>query len=78
MTLKKFNIAITIALILTIVGSGLLIGGFLVPPLGVIDSSILVAYGETLTFVGTVLGIKYTYKWKEQLSNKNRNSEDNV
>lgn len=65
--MKNFNVGIIVASILTIVGAGLLIAGFCVPPLGVIDSSILVAYGETLTFVGAILGINYSSKLKEWL-----------
>ncbi len=53
-----------VALVLTIVGSGLLIAGFIVPPLGVIHSSVLVAFGETSTFVAALLGIDYNYKYK--------------
>jgi hypothetical protein len=52
-----------VAVILTIVGSGLLIAGFIVPPLGIIDSSVLVAFGETCTFVAALLGIDYNYKY---------------
>lgn len=53
-----------VALVLTIVGSGLLIAGFIVPPLGVIHSSVLVAFGETSTFVAALLGIDYNYRYK--------------
>lgn len=59
----KLNLRLIVAMLLTIVGSGLLIAGFIVPPLGVIDSSILVAFGETSTFVAAVLGIDYNYKY---------------
>lgn len=62
---QKLNLRLIVTLILTIVGSGLLIAGFIVPPLGVIDSSVLVAFGETSTFVAAVLGIDYNYKYKE-------------
>lgn len=61
---KTLNIRLVVALILTVVGSGLLIAGFCVPPLGLIDSSVLVAFGEVFTFVAAVLGIDYTYKYK--------------
>ena len=57
------NVRLLIAVLLTIVGCGLLIAGFIVPPLGIIDSSVLVAFGETCTFVGALLGIDYTYKY---------------
>lgn len=53
-----------IALALVIVGSGLLIAGFIVPPTGVIDPSVLVAFGEILTFVGSLIGIDYKYRSK--------------
>lgn len=76
MNFKNFNTALIIALILTLIGAGLLIAGFVVPPLGIIDSSILVAYGETLTFVGTVLGIKYTTKLKEKLNRLSEEAKD--
>lgn len=59
----NLNARLIVAVILTIVGSGLLIAGFIVPPLGVIDSSVLVAFGETSTFVAAVLGIDYNYKY---------------
>ena len=75
----KLNLRLIVALILTIVGSGLLIAGFTVPPLGVIDSSILVAYGETSTFVAAVLGIDYSYKYKvykRKLIDKLQDDED--
>ena len=61
---QRLNFRLTVAAILTIVGCGLLIAGFLVPPLGVIDGSVLIAFGETSTFVGAVLGIDYNYKYQ--------------
>lgn len=60
----KLNFRLTIAAVLTVVGCGLLIAGFVVPPLGIIDSSVLVAFGESSTFVGAVLGIDYNYKYQ--------------
>ena len=50
------------AIFMIVVGCGLLIAGFIVPPLGVIDNSILIAFGEILTFVGALFGIDYHYK----------------
>lgn len=61
---SKLNFRLAVATILTVVGCGLLIAGFVVPPLGIIDSSVLVAFGETSTFVGAVLGIDYNYKYQ--------------
>lgn len=61
---QKLDLRLIVAVVLTIVGSGLLIAGFIVPPLGVIDSSVLVAFGETSTFVAALLGIDYNYKYQ--------------
>ena len=47
-------------------GCALLGLGLMLPPKGEIDSSVLVAYGETLTFAGAVIGIDWRYK--EQLT----------
>ena len=60
----NLNYRLLVAVILTIVGSGLLIAGFSVPPMGIIDSSVLVAFGETSTFVAALLGIDYNYKYQ--------------
>lgn len=46
------------------VGCGLLIAGFTVPPEGEIHASVLVAFGEILTFAGALFGIDYCYKRK--------------
>ena len=63
---KKLNIQILAAMVLVIVGCGLLIAGFVVAPLGVIDSSVLVAFGETSTFAGALFGVDYHYKQKQR------------
>ena len=66
---KKKNTKHTIQLIsavaLIFVGCGLLITGFIIPPTGVIHSSVLIAFGEILTFVGALFGIDYHYKIKQ-------------
>ena len=43
----------------------LILTAFFVPPLGVIDPTVLTAFGEILTFSGAVLGIDYKYQSKE-------------
>lgn len=52
-----------VACIMAAVGAGLLIAGFVVPPKGEIHHSVLVAFGEILTFSGAVLGMRYKYKY---------------
>jgi len=49
---------------LVVTGCGLLIAGFIVAPTGEIHSSVLVGFGETLTFAGAIFGIDYRYKSK--------------
>ena len=53
---------LAIAAVLTIAGIALLVAGFWVPPTGEISASVLTAYGMTLTFVGTLLGVDYHYR----------------
>lgn len=45
-----------ISIMLSIVGAGLLIAGFVVNPEGQIDSSVLVAFGECFGVVGAIFG----------------------
>ena len=42
------------------------VAGLALPPAGVIDSSLLVAYGETLTFAGSLIGIDYHYRYRQK------------
>ena len=61
---RKLTIQLLCAVSMIIIGCTLLIAGFVVPPLGVIDGSVLIAFGEILTFVGALFGIDYHYKSK--------------
>lgn len=67
----QFNVKLIVALILAIVGCALLIAGFIIPPAGAIDNSVLVAFGEVMTFVSAILGIDYTYKYNVNKNNLN-------
>ena len=59
------NIAqLIIAAALTLAGIGLLYLGTLLAPQGEIHETVLVAYGEVLTFSGSLMGIDYRYKRK--------------
>ena len=60
----RHGVQLFTAVIVLIVGCITLILGFFVPPKGEIHPSVLVAFGEILTFTGTVLGIDYHYKLK--------------
>ena len=46
-------------------GCIMLTAGFVCPPLGEIHHSVLVAFGEILTFSGSLIGIDYKYRYKE-------------
>ncbi len=47
---------------MVVLGAGLLLGAFIAPPPGQIDGSVLVAFGEILTFAGALAGIDYRYR----------------
>lgn len=53
----KENLTYIAAYTSLFVGFGLLIAGFCVPPVGDISNSVLMAFGEILVFVGSILGI---------------------
>nr|WP_320037806.1 hypothetical protein [uncultured Bacteroides sp.] len=59
---EKLNIQLITACFLVLVGVGLLIAGFCVAPVGIIHSSVLVAFGEISTFAGALFGVDYHYK----------------
>ena len=61
----KKNFQLIVAITLCGFGCGLLVTGFLCPPLGEIHQSILIAFGEILTFSGSLVGIDYKYRYKE-------------
>ena len=61
----KKNFQLITALTLVAFGCVLLITGFVCPPLAEIHHSVLVAFGEILTFSGSLIGIDYKYRYKE-------------
>lgn len=61
---KPFGVQLWVGIFMILVGAGLLIAGFVLPPRGEIHSSVLVAFGEILTFAGTIFGIDYQVKMK--------------
>ena len=60
--MKHFQLILAAGLVFF--GCGLLVAGIAIPPVGVIDSSVLVAFGEILTFAGSLIGIDYHYRYK--------------
>lgn len=53
-----------IAVVLTFFGLGLIVAGFVCPPLAEISPSVLTALGEVFTFASACLGIDATYRIK--------------
>lgn len=64
------NIQLITAAILAIGGMVLLYCGAYIDPQGEIHESLLVAFGEVMTFAGSLMGIDYHYK------NRNNNGTD--
>lgn len=62
--MKKEETQLIVACLLVVLGTGLLIAGFIVEPVGIIDNSILIAFGEIGTFAGSLFGIDYHYRYK--------------
>lgn len=60
----RYKYQIILAIILVAFGIILIIVAFVIPPAGVIDPTVLTAYGETLTFSGSLIGLDYHYKVK--------------
>lgn len=61
------------AIIAFLVGIGLTVAGFCVPPVGVISGSVLTALGELLTFFASVFGIgKFTEVQIEKIKNSTK------
>lgn len=58
------NIQLSMAILLTLSGIVLLFSGFWIDPEGEIDSSVLVAFGEIMTFAGALFGVDYSYRVK--------------
>ncbi len=52
------------ALLLVIFGIAMITTAFFVPPTGVIDPTVLTAFGEILTFAGSLIGIDYHYRYR--------------
>ena len=66
---KKINrmkkIQLTLSVTLCVFGCLMLTAGFIAPPLAEIHHSVLIAFGEILTFSGSLIGIDYKYRYKE-------------
>lgn len=59
---KNAGIQLLLATLLVLFGVALITVSFVVPPTGVIDPTVLTAFGEILTFAGALIGIDAKYK----------------
>ena len=60
--MTRIKTELTSAILLVAIGAFLLIAGLFIPPMGVIHSSVLVAFGEVAVFAGSLFGIDLHYK----------------
>ena len=61
---KRTYVQLALAVVMTIFGCVIITVSFFVDPRGEIHPSVLAAFGEILTFAGTIMGIDYKYKSK--------------
>ena len=64
--MKQSLLQLILATAMCIFGCALLVAGVALPPAGVIDSSLLVAYGEVATFSGALFGVDYHYRYRQK------------
>lgn len=64
--MNEHRVQLRAALGLIVTGAALLIAGFVVSPTGQVHNSVLVAFGEILTFAGSIFGIDYKYRYNSR------------
>ena len=62
--MRRLTVQLIVAILLSMCGITLLFSGFWIDPQGLIDNSVLVAFGEISTFAGALFGVDYSYKLK--------------
>ncbi len=62
--------------ICALIGIGLLWAALFIPPIGIIDASVLTAVGEVLTFSGALVGIDYSYRFKHFKLENGKKTDD--
>ena len=63
---NKTTIQMIGSIVVLLLGVAIILISLLLPPKGVIDPSVNIAFGECLTFVGAIFGIDAKYKEKLQ------------
>lgn len=72
--MKTFLTKYRISVIVLFFGMGLMTAGFVVPPTGVVDGSVLTGLGEIFAFTAAITGID-TYR-QNFLDKLNKNKEE--
>lgn len=65
MSVNRMNVQLIVACVMCVAGLTLVFSGFWVDPTGEIHNSVLVAFGEVLTFAGALFGVDYSYRKHE-------------
>ena len=66
---------LVLSFVMVIFGIALVATAFFVPPTGEISASVLTAYGETLTFAGSLIGLDYHYRFKQKSNDDEEDSD---
>lgn len=74
--MTKLDQEFILACILVLAGIVLIFLGFFTEPEGEISPSVLTAFGEILTFAGSVIGLDFSYRSK--IANRKKDNEDNT
>ena len=61
----KWNIQLITAAVLSFGGLVMLFCGVFIDPEGQIHESLLVGFGEVVTFAGALMGVDYVYRFKK-------------
>lgn len=73
---QKMTIEFILGFICSLIGIGLLWAALFIPPIGIIDASVLTAVGEVLTFSGALVGIDYSYRFKHFKLENGKKTDD--
>lgn len=62
--IKARALQLIFSVLVLLVGVALLFIGILNEPIGEIHNSVIIVWGEILTFVGAVTGVDYSYRYR--------------
>lgn len=69
---RRNTLQLILAVGMVVFGCLIVIISLVIPPTGEIHYSVLTAFGEILTFAGTVIGIDYKYKDKTHIEGNSK------